>query len=84
MGLCIRDKLADYCSRAEHFHRTFCTNAMKRDRFFHILCFLHFTDNNNEPDIKDVNSDRLWKIRNLFDILNEKFSEFTALLNIWP
>jgi len=22
------------------------------------------------------NSDRLWKIRNLFDILNEKFSKF--------
>jgi len=24
----------------------------------------------------DVNSDRLWKMRNLFDILNEKFSKF--------
>jgi hypothetical protein len=24
----------------------------------------------------DENSDRLWKIRNLFEILNEKFSKF--------
>jgi len=47
---------------------------MKRDRFFHILRYLHFTDNKNEPDMMDENSDLLWKIRNLFKILNEKFS----------
>jgi len=49
---------------------------MKRDRFLHILRFLYFTDNKNEPDVTDVNSDRLWKMRNLFDILKEKFSNF--------
>jgi len=46
---------------------------MKRDRFFHILRFLHFTDNRNKPDVTDENSDLLWKIRNVFDILNNKF-----------
>ena len=76
MGHCIRDKLTDCWSRAENFHTTFYTNAMKRDRFLHILHFLHFTDNNNEPDMTDLNSDRLWKMRNLFDILKEKFSKF--------
>ena len=76
MGHCIRDRLTDYWSRAENFHTTFYTNAMKRDRFLHILRFLHFTDNKNEPDVTDVNSDRLWKMRNLFDILKEKFSKF--------
>jgi len=49
---------------------------MKRDRFFHILRFLHFTDNRNEPDMRDENSDCLWKVRNVFDILNHKFSKF--------
>ena len=49
---------------------------MKRDRYFHVLRFLHFTDNKNEPDMTDENSDRLWKMRNLFEILNEKFSKF--------
>jgi hypothetical protein len=60
--------LTDYWSRAEHFHTTFYTNAMKQDRFLHILQFLHFTDNNNEPDMTDLNSDRLWKMRNRFEI----------------
>ena len=49
---------------------------MKRDRFFHILRFLHFTANRNEPDMTDENSDRLWKTRNVFDILKKKFSKF--------
>jgi len=26
--------------------------------------------------MRDENSDRLWKMRNLFEILNEKFSKF--------
>jgi len=49
---------------------------MKWDRFFHILCYIHFTENENEPDTTDENSDRLWKMRNLFEILNKKFSKF--------
>jgi len=53
MGHCVQDKLKDYWSRAEHFHTTFYGNAMKRDRFFHILCFLHFTD-------KDQNLQTKW------------------------
>ena len=76
MGHCIRDKMTDYWSMAENFHTSFYTNAMNRDRFLHILRFLHFTDNDNEPDMTDANSDRLWKMRNLFDILKEKFSKF--------
>jgi hypothetical protein len=76
MRHCIRDKPSDYWSRAENFHTTFYTNAMKRDRFLHILRFLLFTENNNEPDMTDVNSDRLWNMKNLFDILKEKFSKF--------
>jgi hypothetical protein len=84
MGHCIRDKLTDYWSRAEHFHTTFYTNAMKQERFLHILRLLHFTDNNNEPDMADVNSYRLWKMRNLFDIIKERFSKFYSHLNIWP
>ena len=76
MGHCIRDRLTDYWSRAENYHTAFYGNAMKRDRFFHILRFLHFTDNENEPDMTDENADRLWKVRNLFDILNQKFSKF--------
>jgi hypothetical protein len=49
---------------------------MKRDRCFHILRFLHFTGNRNGSDRKDENFDRLWKLRNVFEILNTAFSEF--------
>jgi hypothetical protein len=42
---------------------------MARDCFFHILRFLHF-ENNDNPDY-----DRLWKIRKVFDTLNNKFCE---------
>ena len=68
--------MTDYWSRADNFHTTFYCNAMSRDSFLHILCFLHFIDNMNGPDMKDEISDRLWKIRNVFDILNDKSSKF--------
>ena len=69
------DKLTDYWSRADSFHTTFYGNTMSWDRYLHIIRFLHFTDNKNEPNMKDENYDLLWKIRNLFDILNDKFSK---------
>lgn len=49
--------------------------AMARDRFLHSLRFLHFTNNENEPNRNDESYDRLWKIRNLSDVLNEKYSK---------
>jgi len=44
-----------------------------------MLQILHFTDNNNEPDITDEISNGLWKARNLFEILNKTFSKFYSL-----
>ena len=49
---------------------------MKQDQYLHILRYLHFTDNRNEPNRTDENFDRLWKIRDLFEILNSTFSKF--------
>ena len=76
MGHCIRGELTDYWSRADNFHTTFYGNAMPRNRYLHILRFLHFTDNKKVSDMKDENSNQLRKIRSLFDILNDKFSKF--------
>jgi hypothetical protein len=73
---CIRDKVTDYCWTTNQFHTRFYSTNVKRDRYFHILCFLHFTDNKNKPDMTDENSDRLWTVRNLFEILNKAFSKF--------
>jgi hypothetical protein len=48
---------------------------MKRDRYRNTLRLLHFTDNNNEPEVTDENSDRLRKMRNLSEI-QKTFSKF--------
>jgi hypothetical protein len=69
------DCLKDYWSREEHYFTQFYSNMMVRDRFFHILRFLHFENNHNPPNHDDLHYDRLWKIRNIFDTLNNKFYE---------
>ena len=77
----ISDKLSDYLATVDQLCTPFYGTMMKRDRYLHILRYLHFTDNRNEPDRKDENFDRLWKIRDLFEILNVTFSKFYNLSN---
>jgi hypothetical protein len=72
MGHCIRDKLTNYWATTNQFHTFFYSSVLKWDRYLHILRFLHVTEYNNEPDITDK-FDRIWKIRNLFEILNKIF-----------
>ena len=47
---------------------------MARNRFFHILRFLHFENNDDPPNHDDPDYNRLWKIWKIFDTLN-KFCE---------
>ena len=47
---------------------------MTRNRFFHILRFLHF-ENEYPPNHDDPNYDRLRKVRKIIDTLNNKFCE---------
>ncbi|PNF30070.1 hypothetical protein B7P43_G04241 [Cryptotermes secundus] len=49
---------------------------MKRDSFLHILHFPHFADNNTETDRNADSYDRLWKIRTIFDTLNEAYEKY--------
>jgi hypothetical protein len=49
---------------------------MKWDRFLHILRFLHFGDKKNKPDKTDENYARLWKIRTIFDKLNDAYAKY--------
>ena len=48
---------------------------MTRDRFLHILRFLHFADNSRRLDPAEE-YDRLWKIRTVFDTLNQAYPKF--------
>jgi hypothetical protein len=78
MEHCIRDKMTDYWSTSYSFHSSFYSNTTKQERYFHILRFLHFTDNKNEPDMTGKNSDQLWKMINLLEVLNKRFSKFDS------
>jgi len=62
MGQDQHHSLKDYWSREEQYCTQFYSNIMARDRFFHILRFLHFENNNNPPNHDDPDYDRLWKI----------------------
>ena len=48
---------------------------MTRDRFLHILRFLHFVDNSQRPD-QSEEYDRLWKLRTVFDTLDDNYAKF--------
>jgi hypothetical protein len=82
MGHDQRDRLKDHWSTLEQFFMAFYGNTMKRDRFLHILRFLHFSDNKNEPYKTDENHDRLWKMRTIFDSSMAHMLNITAQLNI--
>ena len=71
MGHTIQDRLEDYWTKMEQLCTPFYGQRMARSRYCHILCFLHFTNNNGNG--VDRTDDRPWKIRDLFEILRTKF-----------
>ena len=75
MGHIVKDTLHDYWSRLKLMHNPFYGEPMTRDRFLHILRFLHFVDNSGRPDPGEE-YDRLWKIRTIFDTLNQAYPKF--------
>ena len=75
MGHELKDTLHDFWLRLRQLHNPFYGKTMARDRFLHILHFLHFADNSQRPD-EDEEYDRLWKLRAVFDKLNEAYAKF--------
>lgn len=62
-----------YWSSNGNFLVTRIANVMSLKRFLHILRYLHLNDNTKLPKKGDKNFDKLFKVRPLLDILNEKF-----------
>jgi hypothetical protein len=71
----IRDTLTVYWTTAEQFSMP-SFGKMKQDRFCHILRYLHFTDNRDKPDKRNNNSDRLWKMGTISDMLNDAYAKY--------
>ena len=74
MGHTVQGRLEDYWTKMEQLRTPFYGQMMARARYYHILPFLHFTDNNRNG--VDRTEDRLWKIRDLFEIIRTNFSRF--------
>ena len=74
MGHALKDTPHDYWSRLRQLHNLFNSETMTRDRFLHILHFLHFAYNSQRPDGEEY--DLLWKPRTVFDKLSEAYAKF--------
>jgi len=74
MGHTVQDRLEDYWMKMEQLHIPFYVQTLARARYCHLLCYLHFTDNNRNG--VDRTDDRLWKIRDLLEIIRTNFSKF--------
>ncbi|XP_046806454.1 piggyBac transposable element-derived protein 3-like [Lucilia cuprina] len=61
----------DYWSSKPSLGIPMVKQTMSRSTFLHIKSFIHFANNNNLD-----NSDKMAKLRPLFDILNRKFLQF--------
>ena len=66
-----RDTLKDCWSTLVQYLMAFYGNMMKQDRLFYKLRFVNFSDIKNEPDKTYDNDDQLWKIRAIFNMLND-------------
>jgi len=77
MGHTVQDRLEDYWTKMEQLCTPFYGQTMAHARYCHILHFLHFMDNNRNGDGRA--GDRLWKIRDLFEIIRTNFSKFYSL-----
>ena len=75
MGHIVKNTLHDYWSRLKQMHTMFYGKTMTRDRFLHILRYLHFAENSRRPD-PSGEYDRIWKIRTVFDTLNQAYPKF--------
>ena len=74
MGHTVQGILEDYWTKMEKLRTPFYGQTMAHARYYHILRFLHFMDNNRNG--VDTTDDRLWKIRDLFEIIWMNFSKF--------
>ncbi|XP_039602150.1 piggyBac transposable element-derived protein 4-like [Polypterus senegalus] len=73
MGIIRKPDIEMYWSTDPMYATPIFVTIMKRNRFSLLLKFFHLNDNSNEPDKKDPNRDRLFKLRPLIDHLFETF-----------
>ena len=71
MGVVYKPRLTMYWSNDELYQKPIFQSILPRDRFLLLLRFLHFADNTNY-DANDPNRDRLYKIRQMTEMINDR------------
>ena len=71
MGIIYKPRLGIYWSIDELYNTPIFKSIMSRDRFLLMIKFLHFADNVNY-DANNRNRDRLFKIREMTDMINQR------------
>lgn len=67
-----------YWEKDEDVHNILISNAMRRDRFFQIMRYIHCSDNNNIDSY-----DKAWKLRNLMEKVKTRCVEmFVPVQNL--
>jgi hypothetical protein len=76
MGHDLRDRLTEYWSNMEQFYTPCYSNTLKRDRILHTQRFILFEDLSKETDKNDENHDRLWKTRDISEMLRTGYESY--------
>ena len=71
MGIIYKPRIGMYWSNDELYSTPIFKSIMTRDHFLLMIKFLHFADNTNY-DANDPNRDRLFKIRQMTEMINER------------
>jgi len=74
MGLIRKPNIEFYWSEKDLFSTPSIPKLMTRNRFCLILKFLHFANNANKDNETDGTKDKLYKMREVYDLLTESFS----------
>lgn len=75
MGTFHKPAISDYWSTEEFIESRFASKVLSRDRFRAILSMLHFSDNAHYLPIDHPNHDPLYKIRGVYQHLQNRFQE---------
>lgn len=75
MGLIYKPRIWMYWSKDALYNTPLFSQLMSRNRFLILNKFLHFQDNQDpQYNPQDPNRDRLFKIRDIMDMMKEKFN----------
>jgi hypothetical protein len=76
MGHDICNRLRDYRTRAAQFFTPLYPNTMMQDHFSHNLHYMYVQTCQKEDNKNNDNYDRSWKIKEVFDNLDDVYSNF--------